>query len=437
MLGKRKGRRTNEGLFGIGLDPILGLLLAFFTFALVLMLLIRVGDVPPLRIHTETLPDAVQYKPYAGGFAASGGIGPYTYKIKDGELPPGLFLDEETGLLRGVPGDSALTDRETSQTWEFTLMVNGSTGEGQSKEYSLTVCPVAVPFDPDKTPLAIIRTDKQLPFALTGKPYETFIGAKGGIESYRCEIEGLPPGLSADGDGRIYGAAEQPGDYTLSARLRDQQTHPELPQDEGSAIQATRQYELSVYETGELKAYPLLPRVARRGARFRGHIAVFGGQGPYRYRLVDGALPEGLRLDSQSGFIVGEPETVTEESIEAVVRVVDVYGEDTRSKLSIRVLPEEPAFAISLPDRWADARQNEPYAIALSNRGGVQPIRWQVEGLPEGLRFDQDNRISGRPTASPGQYQVSITAEDAIGQTTNQTCSLMVRPPLQRLHITE
>lgn len=437
MLGKRKGRRANEGLFGIGLDPILGLLLAFFTFALVLMLLIRVGDVPPLRIHTETLPDAVQWKPYAGGFAASGGIGPYTYVIKDGVLPPGLFLDEETGLLEGIPGDGALNHQETSQTWEFTLVVNGSTGEGRSKEYSLTVCPVAVPFDPDKTPLAIMRTDEQLPFALTGKPYETFIGAKGGIEPYRSEVEGLPPGLSSNSDGRIYGTAEEPGIYTISVRLRDWQTHPELPQDNTNAVQVTRQYELSVYKIGELKAYPMLLRVVRRGTRFVGRTAVIGGQGPYRYRTVDGVLPEGLRLDPQSGFIVGEPEMVLSEPAEATVQVVDVHDDDAMVKLRIPVLPEKPAFAISLPDRWADARQKEPYSIALGNVGGVQPVRWQAEGLPEGLRFDQDNQIVGRPTASPGQYQVSITAEDAMGQTVNETYSLRIRPALQPLHVTD
>ncbi len=58
---------------------------------------------PPLEIATpETLPEAIAGRPYNLALAASGARGPLSWAV-DGELPKGLEVDAETGLIHGTP----------------------------------------------------------------------------------------------------------------------------------------------------------------------------------------------------------------------------------------------------------------------------------------------------------------------------------------------
>ncbi|MBI4586415.1 MAG: putative Ig domain-containing protein [Planctomycetes bacterium] len=64
----------------------------------------------PLQIELDSLPDAGVQDPYQGkdfpyshSIPVSGGTPPYTWAIRDGSLPPGLFLDPLTGRISGAP----------------------------------------------------------------------------------------------------------------------------------------------------------------------------------------------------------------------------------------------------------------------------------------------------------------------------------------------
>ncbi len=66
----------------------------------------------PLNITTESLPDARPHEPYTAKLQATGGVAPLHWSIASGNLPKGLELNEETGLISGTvvePGDFELT----------------------------------------------------------------------------------------------------------------------------------------------------------------------------------------------------------------------------------------------------------------------------------------------------------------------------------------
>jgi|GEM_PF-4613572 len=58
----------------------------------------------PLGVTTSSLPDGEVGAPgYSATLAATGGLGPYTWSVEPGALPPGLSLDTSTGAITGTP----------------------------------------------------------------------------------------------------------------------------------------------------------------------------------------------------------------------------------------------------------------------------------------------------------------------------------------------
>src|SRR5687767_6790306 len=55
----------------------------------------------PLQIMTDSVPDPVRLRPYFQTLQAAGGSGNYQWSVTAGSLPPGLFLDPQTGTIFG------------------------------------------------------------------------------------------------------------------------------------------------------------------------------------------------------------------------------------------------------------------------------------------------------------------------------------------------
>ena len=108
------------------------------------------GD--PLRIAASTPTPAVVGEPYRFAFSASGGIRPYTFRIDDGELPPGLTL--QGGLLVGTPTRLG--------TYAFFLAVSDGSLASTFQRYVLTVRDVAVPVVTLDVPRTEVRDDVTL-----------------------------------------------------------------------------------------------------------------------------------------------------------------------------------------------------------------------------------------------------------------------------------
>ena len=89
----------------------------------------RIGD--PLALF-PTLMDAVFGVPFSGGVPTQGGIGPLTWTITSGSLPPGITLNAADGSISGTAStsvgsfpftvtvqDSAFPRNSTSRAYTF------------------------------------------------------------------------------------------------------------------------------------------------------------------------------------------------------------------------------------------------------------------------------------------------------------------------------
>ena len=72
---------------------------------------------------------------YSTTLSVSGGVGPYTWVVFSGDLPPGLSLDQNAGTITGTP--------QTAGTFAFTVQVADSTGLDATATFSLTVTATA------------------------------------------------------------------------------------------------------------------------------------------------------------------------------------------------------------------------------------------------------------------------------------------------------
>ena len=88
-----------------------------------------------LRILGTTLPAAYVAEPYDQSVQAVGGLRPYTFKLAEGALPPGLQL--QGGAIRGTPGKTG--------SYSFTVQVSDANLSTTVQQYTLTVTQVPPP----------------------------------------------------------------------------------------------------------------------------------------------------------------------------------------------------------------------------------------------------------------------------------------------------
>ena len=95
-----------------------------------------------LVITTATLPSATVLVPYSVQMANGGGLLPFTWSIQGGALPIGVTLNQNTGLISGVPCTYSLQDFVGSLS--VTIQVQDAVGALASRAYSLTLSPAAL-----------------------------------------------------------------------------------------------------------------------------------------------------------------------------------------------------------------------------------------------------------------------------------------------------
>ncbi len=150
---------------------------------------------------------------YEAALPLSGGQAPYQCALTAGDLPPGLFLDQQTCSLSGTPQAVGYV----SQSFTFQVQVVDGSGSTAQATLSITIHP-----HPWITTISV-------PDAVMEMPYTTQLNSTGGTEptSWVLVDGSLPAGLALDnGNGRISGtpAALKPAKTSLSTftvRLSD------------------------------------------------------------------------------------------------------------------------------------------------------------------------------------------------------------------------
>lgn len=354
----------------------------------------------PLEVLWRTLPTAVEGTAYEQPLGEVGGRG-LTWTLAAGTLPDGLRLERSTGRLSGTP--------RTAGTFDFVVAVGqGGFGSRRAEQpFTLTVLPQLV-----VTPA--------FPAGRVGEAYDAPLDIRGGVPPYAVTIAGLPGGLDYDRTtGRVFGTPQF--DYTglpLLITVTDQGTPTQTVEARGTLVIRPRGVAIT---TDGLPA-------AAYNVLYATNVSATDGRRPYVWSVVDGVLPEGLRLARATGTIAGVP-TAAAQTREFTVQVEDADTPPSRDTRSYKLVVPVVLVTASLPGGTV----GQAYRQTLAAVAGRPPYTWQiVSGAPPaGLVLDPASGVvAGTPAAGAGgaTFTVRVTDADSPATIAERTFTIAIQP---------
>lgn len=174
---------------------------------------------------------------------------------------------------------------------------------------------------------------------------------------------------------------------------------------------------------------------ANVGTNYTGYIeACCGNGGPYRWSLVSGRVPDGMRFAGDSlrltrtTAVLGTPTTV--QTATFTVQARDQAGNTTRKTFTLTVDPARPLVITNQSDVLSPGQVGVSYAIGVFADGGTPPYRWSLVAgqLPPGLSLTTSpGRITGTPTTA-GTFTFTLRVTDEGGQQATQQFSITISP---------
>jgi len=361
--------------------------------------------VPPLRILTSSLADAIARRDYAFYPSADGGVPPYTWSIVSA-IPAWLNSAGD-----GFAGQPALEDISESH---IVLKVRDSKGtEKESQPMSLTVLP-----PPGEVPPPLELTTASLPDSITDHEYRVAFAARGGYPPYTWDVSGdfSPAGLDfSQQDATLQGFPADAGKYHVSCTVRDRFNTESSSEFDFEIVPAVPKPVILT------EAVP----PGRAGAPYAMAFAVNGGYPPYTWSLASGKLPPGLTLDP-AGLVAGKPADAGD--YEFAVEMTDLIGQKLKSvpyRMRVYTTQGFQKFEVktkSLPTLLT----GQGIDIALACQGGEPPYVWESLGnLPPGIQMSPDG-LTGSP-AKVGEYTVNLAVKDASGESAQVAYAVAVR----------
>lgn len=162
-----------------------------------------------LSVPAANLPNGRLGSAYSTLLPVAGGTPPLTWSIYSGDLPTGLLLQQNTGVISGTPTQAG--------TFSFQVYVVDSSPTQQfftSPTFTITITPSG--------PLTV-RTTALLDGA-TGAPYQAQLAATGGTAPLTWTVTSgiLPGGLPLNTSGSISGTVSAlPNTYTFTVQVAD------------------------------------------------------------------------------------------------------------------------------------------------------------------------------------------------------------------------
>jgi large repetitive protein len=281
-----------------------------------------------VRIASDTLPSGSTGGPYVITLSAAGGVPPYNWSTSSGSLPPGLFLNAGTGQITGTPTFTG--------SYSFTVQIADSLGAQVSKDFTIAIT------------LGLVITDCPTPAAILSQSYSATLVVSGGSSPYVWSLTTgtLPPGLALQSNaGVISGTPGQAGLYPYTLRV-----------DDSSSKFATRACSIQVSSGNLVITTGATLPAALAGVAYTQTLGASGGNAPYAWALVDGALPDGITVDA-GGTISGT--TSASGSYQFTAQVTDQDGTTTRQAFTLVVQAGTPPSVqiTGLPDIIAPAQQ--------------------------------------------------------------------------------
>lgn len=334
---------------------------------------------PLPEILTTSIPDAEVGTAYSATFEAVGyGV---TTRITTNHIPSGLTYDVKTGILSGIPTKSGT----------YTMNFYATTSGGSiMKPFTLFI-------DKDFPTF----TTTSLETASQNVRYtSTPLGGAGEGSTYSITDGIMPPGMSVNTSGNVTGTpnANAHGSYTFTVTKTN------------SRGSVSREFSIDVvYQEPTLTGTGGLGQIRLT----RAYSFTFPGVGNgATYSVIEGALPEGVTLDSSAGTLTG-PATVTGDFTFTIQKSNE---SGTVSKAyTLQVIHVAPVLVTTSLDR---ATIGVPYSMQLKATGLDIVYSISSGTLPAGITLDPDTGvISGTPTVSGSPY-LNIKASNSGGYDT-------------------
>lgn len=344
-----------------------------------------------LSITTSSLPDAVRGTPYQATVAATGGSGSIRYSITWGDLPAGLSLNPDTGVISGTPTQVGTGQFEVSAT--------------SGQQNAVRTLQIGV-FD------GLIVQTKSLPEGVRLVPYTVTLEAAGGTADKRWQLTGgqLPTGLSLSTSGTFSGAPRDAGTFSLQVRVTS------------GSLEATADLTLVVRQPLHVATTALEAGIV--GQTYELTFEAMGGiEDDRRWSVKSGRLPPPLSL-SEAGVLSGKPVLEGDYVFE-----VQVQSGDQSATAVLTLIIEQGELPLSVTTRrLAPALIGVPFAATLEAEGGEAPYVWSAATLPDGFTLTPEGELTG-VGAAEGSHSIAFTVTDVAEHTARATLELLVVDP--------
>ncbi len=279
---------------------------------------------PPLELTPASLPNAAVGVAYSQALSSDSDRGA-DWRVVGGELPGGLELGTQSGVIFGTPSAAGV--------FEFTVRATDG-GRRGTIAHTLVV-------------VEGLSLDTSLSPGRVGEVYSDALAATGGTAPYTFEIVGLPAGIALDADtGELSGTPIYAitGD-TLDVTVTDSGSPQQTVSRDITFVVKPRRVQI-VTES--------LPDATIGSTDYSVFLEAEEGDPPYRWAVVEGAVSgAGLELvletgeirnrrDSQTGRAVAIPEDAASAAFTIEVTDSDASQTSDRREFTINVVPSAP-----------------------------------------------------------------------------------------------
>ncbi len=154
------------------------------------------------------------------------------------------------------------------------------------------------------------------------------------------------------------------------------------------------------------------------GAPYYREMGASGGNGKYSWSISNGALPDGLSINAETGVVSGN---ATKEGIYGfTITVEDSEGTQKSQSLNLRIFPA-PVISVNQLDWSKNGVVDEDFFRIVTVVGGTEQVNntystWTIIGgsLPPGLEIDSYGDITGKPTEA-GTFNFKVRLQDKLG----------------------